>query len=50
MKAVNILWDVDDIRDLKSLPKEIEIPADITDKEEISDFLTQRDSAIVDFS
>ncbi len=40
MKAVNILWDVDDIRDLKSLPKEIEIPADITDKEEISDFLS----------
>lgn len=40
MKAVNILWDVDDIRDLKSLPKEIEIPADITDEEEISDFLS----------
>lgn len=38
-KAININWDVD--QDLAMiLPMSIEIPADITDEEEISDFLS----------
>lgn len=40
MKAVNILWDVDDQEDLEMLPKEIEIPEGMTDEEEISDYLS----------
>lgn len=41
MKAVNIKWDTDgDMTLLESLPKEIEIPEDIEDEDEISDYLT----------
>lgn len=40
MKAVNIQWDVDDPNDLEQLPKEIEIPSEMTDEEEISDYIT----------
>ncbi len=42
MKAVNIIWDVDNKKDLKHLPKEIEIPdwIDKDDEEEISDYLS----------
>ena len=39
MKAVNILWDFDD-GDEVELPNEIEIPADMVDIEEISDYLS----------
>ncbi|MCM1121174.1 MAG: hypothetical protein NC416_01185 [Eubacterium sp.] len=41
MKAINIEWDTDEDMDLLSeLPTEIEIPEDITDEEEISDYLS----------
>lgn len=41
MKAVNIKWDTDgDMTLLENLPKEIEIPEDIEDEDEISDYLT----------
>ena len=40
MKAVNIIWDVDYKKDLKNLPKEILIPKDIRDEDEISDYLS----------
>lgn len=45
MKAINIEWDVDNKKDLKFLPKEIEIPDyfDIEDDDEIdeiSDYLS----------
>lgn len=41
MKAVNILWDVDNEEELKSLPKEIDIPVELTDEEKISDYLSE---------
>ena len=44
MKAVNIEWDVDNPEDLETLPKEIEIPAELVDYEsedEISDYITE---------
>lgn len=40
MKATHILWDVDYDQDKNTLPTEIEIPKDITDLEEISDYIT----------
>ena len=40
MKATNIKWDVDFEEDLEILPTEIEIPEDMTDEEEISDYLS----------
>ena len=40
MKAFNILWDVDNEKDLEYLPKEIFIPDDIIDKDEISDYIS----------
>lgn len=40
MKAVNIDWDVDYEEQLGDLPKEMEIPEDMTDEEEISDWLS----------
>ena len=40
MKAVNIIWDVDDPADLETLPTEIEIPDGMTDEDEISDYLS----------
>ena len=40
MKAVNIIWDVDDPAALETLPTEIEIPDGMTDEDEISDYLS----------
>lgn len=40
LKATHILWDVDHKSDLKRLPKEIDIPAGMSDDEEISDYLS----------
>lgn len=39
VKAINIDWDVDYEEDRESLPAEIEIPADMEDEDEISDYL-----------
>lgn len=41
MKATNILWDVDNEEELESLPKEVDIPVELTDEEEISDYLSE---------
>lgn len=40
MKATNILWAVDCEEDLEFLPMEIDIPNDMTDEEEISDYIS----------
>lgn len=40
VKAINIDWDVDYEEDSESLPTEIEIPADMKDEDEISDYLS----------
>lgn len=40
LKATHILWDVDHKSDLKRLPKEIDIPAGMTDEDDISDYLS----------
>lgn len=41
MKATNIMWDTDgDIELLSELPTEMEIPAEMTDKDEISDWIS----------
>lgn len=41
MKATNIIWDVDVVEELDMLPKEIEIPADIKDDDDmISDYIS----------
>lgn len=47
MKAINILWDVDDDEDeisiseiLETLPTEVELPDDMEDEDEISDYLS----------
>lgn len=40
LKAINIDWDVDCPRDLKGLPTEIEIPQEMKDENEISDYLS----------
>jgi len=42
LKAINIMWDVDDKKDLKHLPTEIFIPEGMTDKEEINDYLSDK--------
>ena len=39
MKATNIKWDID-YDDNNFLPTEVEIPTEITDVEEISDWLS----------
>lgn len=41
MKAVRIEWDVDDPKDLESLPTGVRIPSGIDEDEEISDYLTE---------
>ena len=41
MKATDILWDVDNEEELESLPKEVDIPVELTDEEEISDYLSE---------
>lgn len=41
MRAVNIKWDTDGNNELLcTLPKEMQIPKNITDEEEISDWLS----------
>lgn len=41
MKAINIKWVTDgDMELLNQLPKEMEIPESMMDKEEISDYVT----------
>ena len=40
MKAININWDVDHIEDLETLPKEIIIPNDIENLEDISNYIS----------
>lgn len=41
MKAINIKWDTDGHMELlKQLPTEMEIPGDMTDEEEVSDYLS----------
>jgi len=40
MKAINIIWDVDNDKDLEFLPTEIEIPKGMTDEDEISDYIS----------
>lgn len=41
MKATNIKWDTDgDMEILYQLPTEMEIPEDMIDEEEISDYLS----------
>lgn len=39
MKAINIVWDIDDMADV-ILPNEIEIPIGMIDEEDISDYIT----------
>lgn len=39
-KASNIDWDADCEEDLQTLPSEIDIPSEMTDVEEISDYLS----------
>lgn len=40
MKAVNIMWDVDYDEDMNYLPTEVELPKEMTDEEEIADYLS----------
>lgn len=40
MKAVNIVWDVDSPEDAEQLPTEIDIPNEIVDEEQISDYIS----------
>lgn len=41
-KATHIQWNVDELEDLELLPTEIDIPDDMTDMEEISDYITDQ--------
>ena len=40
LKAINIIWDVDNKKDLKHLPTEIIIPEGMTDEDDIRDYLS----------
>lgn len=40
MKAINIHWNVDNDEDMELLPTEVELPAGMTDEEEICDYLS----------
>ena len=40
MKAINIDWDVDYEEELENLPTEIDIPKEMTDEEEISNYIS----------
>ena len=42
MKAIDIIWDVDNNDDLKHLPTEIKIPEGITDEDDISDYISDK--------
>ena len=39
-KAVSIEWDADSEEDMDSLPTEVDIPPELTDIDEISDYLS----------
>ena len=39
-KAINIIWDVDNETDLDYLPKEIDIPVNIMNIDDISDYIS----------
>ena len=39
-KAVSIEWDVDSEEDLELLPTEVDIPPELADIDEISDYLS----------
>lgn len=41
MKAINIKWDVESEEELEFLPSEIDIPVDMEDEEEISDYISE---------
>ena len=41
MKAFNIIWDCDSEEEKTFLPTEIDIPENITDEEEISDYISE---------
>lgn len=44
MRATHVEWDTDgDIKLLKELPTEIELPEGMTDEEEISDWITEQE-------
>ena len=48
MRATNIKWDTDgDMEVLKQLPTEMEIPKDITDEKEISDYLSVKRAFVI---
>ena len=38
--AINIQWDVDNEADLDSLPQRVILPEEMTDDDEISDYLS----------
>lgn len=40
MKAIDIIWDVDYEEDKDLLPTEIEIPDEITDIDEVSNYIS----------
>ena len=40
MKAIDIIWDIDYEEDKDLLPTEIEIPDEITDIDEMSDYIS----------
>lgn len=40
MKVINIKCDVDEMEDLEYLPTEMKIPEDMTDDEDISDYIS----------
>ncbi len=40
MRAVKIIWDVDNAEDLQNLPTEMDLPNGMTDPDEISDYLS----------
>lgn len=40
MKAIDIIWDVDYEEDKDLLPTKIEIPDEITDIDEVSDYIS----------
>ena len=49
MKAINIKWDTDgDVDLLKQLSTEIELPKDMTDVNEISDWLSDQTGFVHD--
>ena len=40
MKAIHIQWDEDEPEELEGLPTELQIPNDMEDEDEISDYLS----------